>query len=283
MVESVIRLGEMLRAVTRSLARAGIREAARESRLLWAAVSETDTHRWQPAEQSVDAELQRQLLALADRRIAGEPLAHLTGLAGFRRLTLRSDGRALIPRPETEGLVQWVLDRVRGGRVADLGTGTGCIALSLADEGHYEHVIAVDRSREALALANLNRTLTGLPIDLVLGDWCGALRGAGLDAVVSNPPYVTESEYHALDRGVREFEPRAALASGVDGLADTREVLATAARVLRPGGLLALELDCRRAEACAALATAQGWHAVSVQDDLYGRARYLLAQRSDGT
>lgn len=281
MVESAVQLGEMLRAVTGSLTAAGIPEAARESRVLWAAASQTDTGKWLSAQQAVDSEVQRQLQALVSRRIAGEPLAHVTGLAGFRRLTLRSDGRALIPRPETEGLVERVLARVRSGRVADLGTGTGCIALSLADEGHYERVVAVERSREALALARENRALTGLRIDLVLGDWCGALHGASLDAVVSNPPYLTETEYHALDRGVRHFEPRAALASGADGLADTRQLLTTAAQVLKPGGLLALELDCRRAEASAALAAAQGWNSVSVQDDLYGRARYLLAQRSD--
>ncbi len=219
--------------------------------------------------------------AAVGRRAAGEPLAYVTGLAGFRRLTLRADRRALIPRPETEGLVDLLLARVATGRVADLGTGSGCIALALADEGRYDAVLAVDRSAEALALAAENRARTGLGVTLIRGDFAGALGPATLDAVVSNPPYLTAEEYLALEPGVREFEPAGALASGVDGLEATRRVVAEASRVLRPGGWLALEVDCSRAGAVARLAHAAGLDSVDVLDDLFGRARYLIARRSE--
>ncbi len=214
------------------------------------------------------------------RRAAGEPLAHVTGWVGFRRLTLRSDRRALIPRPETEGLVDLLLAKAPTGRVADLGTGSGCLALALADEGRYQEVVVVERSREALALARENRDLTSLKVAFIECDWTGALGDAELDAVVSNPPYLTDAEYEALDTSVRSWEPREALASGADGLRASLEVLEISARALRPGGWLALECDTTRAQVLAGLAKRAGWLEVTVHDDLFGRARYLLARRS---
>ena len=125
-----------------------------------------------------------------------------------------STGALSIPRPETEGLVELVLERVPGGRVADIGTGTGCIALSLATEGHYERVVALDRSGPALALAALNRQLAGAPVELVKGDLTSALASGSFDAVVSNPPYLTVREHAGLDPAVSRWEPREALVSG---------------------------------------------------------------------
>ncbi|MEO8031173.1 MAG: peptide chain release factor N(5)-glutamine methyltransferase [Gemmatimonadota bacterium] len=281
MVEAPVRLGQLLRDAAGRLRSAGVEEAAREARLLWATASHSDAAAWQPTESSVDVELQAAMESLLERRLAGAPLAHVTELAGFRRLLLRSDSRGLIPRPETEGLVELLLGRVSHGTVADLGTGSGCIALSLADEGNFDQVIGVDRSVEALALARHNRKLTRLPVELVAGDWLAPLRGQRFDALVSNPPYLTEAEYQGLERGVREHEPRGALASGEDGLADTRQLLRDGQMNLTPRGWLAMELDCRRAAASAELAREYGWMSVSVQDDLFGRARYLLAQRSE--
>jgi release factor glutamine methyltransferase len=118
-------------------------------------------------------------------------------------------------------------------------------------------------------------------VSLLLGDWLRPLAGATLDAIVSNPPYLTEAEYTELDPAVRTWEPASALVSGADGLSATRVLLQSAQAALRPGGWIALELDCRRAEASAALAVATGWQSVTVEHDLFGRARYLLAQRSD--
>ena len=212
---------------------------------------------------------------------AGAPLEHVTGYAGFRHLALRSDARALIPRPETEGLVGLVLERIDRGTVADIGTGSGAIALALAEEGGFDVVIGVDSAADALALARENAARTGLRIELVEGHLASPLATGRFDAVVSNPPYLTASEYAALDPAVREHEPRAALESGADGLAATRELLDDARRVLHPGGWLALEVDATRGDRTRTLAEAFGWHGAAIHLDLFGRERYLLAQRSE--
>lgn len=216
-----------------------------------------------------------------DRRARGEPLPYVTGVAGFRQLTLRSDRRALIPRPETEGLVDFALRHQPRGRAVDIGTGTGCIALALAQEGSYELVVAVEQSPWALRLAEENRQATGIGIELVAGDLTGAFAAETFDLVISNPPYLTESEYAHLDGSVRAWEPRAALVGGPDGLDATRALIADALRVVRPEGWLMLELDATRADTAARLAEAAGWSDVAVHDDLYGRARYLIARRSE--
>jgi release factor glutamine methyltransferase len=174
-----------------------------------------------------------------------------------------------------------VLERVPSGRVADLGTGSGCIALSLATEGHYDLVLAVDRSADALALARDNRRLASAAIVLVRGDLTSAIAPGSLDAVVSNPPYLTEREHAELDPAVGRWEPREALVSGADGLDATVGLLDDGRWAVRPGGWLALELDAGRAAAVAALAEGLGWEAVEVRVDLFGRERYLLARRSD--
>ena len=209
------------------------------------------------------------------------------GRTGFRSLELKLDARALIPRPETEGLVDLVL-RETGmrdagcgmrGVVADVGTGCGCIALSLAVEGHFDRVIAVERSPEAAALARENVALVRppVPVEVREGDLLAPLAGERCRAIVSNPPYLTDAEYRHLDRSVTRFEPRDALVSGPDGLAATRALLAGARGVLEPGGLLALEVDERRAERVARLARELAWSRVNVYDDLFGRRRYVLA------
>ena len=156
---------------------------------------------------------------------------------------LRVDRRALIPRPETEGLVELVLARVRGGRVADVGTGTGCIALSLATEGTYAQVVGIELSSDALALAAENRRETGADVSLVRGDLTHTLPPESFDALVSNPPYLTTGEYAALDRSVRDWEPELALTAGADGLAAIARLLEDGRRVLRPGGWVAIEID----------------------------------------
>ncbi|MBP9202176.1 MAG: peptide chain release factor N(5)-glutamine methyltransferase, partial [Gemmatimonadales bacterium] len=183
----------------------------------------------------------------------------------------------------TEGLVELVLAQAGTGQVIDVGTGSGCIALALADEGRYRLVVGMDRSRDALGLAAENRSRTGLGVVLLAGDLLAAVGPGTMDAVVSNPPYLSEAEYQALDSSVRDHEPRAALASGGDGLADTRRLLGQAVRVLRPGGVVALEIDATRAAASLALAAAAGLAMATVRDDLFGRARYLLARRSESS
>lgn len=218
------------------------------------------------------------LLVAAQRMSAGEPLEYVTGVAGFRRLTLNADRRGLIPRPETEGLVDAVLARVRIGRAADIGTGSGAIALALADEAEFDEVIGIDLSRDALALARSNGERTGLAVTWLEGDLVAPLVGA-VDLLVSNPPYIATAEYEALDFGVRDHEPAMALVSGADGLESTRRLLAAGRSVVRAGGWIAIEVDCRRAAQSAQLAGASGWSDVMVQDDLFGRARFLLARQ----
>jgi len=160
-----------------------------------------------------------------------------------------------------------------------VGTGCGCIALSLAVEGHFERVIATERSPEAAALARENVDLVRppVPVEVREGDLLAPLAGERHRAIVANPPYVTDGEYAALDPAVRLFEPREALASGAGGIDATRALLAGAARLLEPGGLLAIEIDARRAERTRSLAREQGWFGAAIYEDIFGRPRYLLA------
>jgi release factor glutamine methyltransferase len=231
----------------------------------------------------------RETIARFDAAMArlrrGVPFAYAVGSVGFRTLDLKIDPRALIPRPETEGLVDIVLRNVGpGGRAADIGTGCGCIALALAAEGTFERVIAVEASPEAAALARENVTLVNpaTPVEVREGDLLAPLAGKHYRVIVANPPYLTEAEYQALDPDVKEFEPRGALESGPDGLAATRRLFAGAAALLEPAGLLALEIDERRAEAVRALAAQYGWARIDVHDDLFGRPRYALATPGRG-
>jgi len=220
----------------------------------------------------------RTALAQVER---GVPFPYAVGRAGFRSLDLVSDPRALIPRPETEGLVDLVLalERAPGGLAADVGTGSGCIALSLAVEGNFDRVIAVERSPHAAALARENVALVRprTPVEIREGDLLAPLGDLRYRVIVANPPYLTEDEYAALAPSVREFEPREALVSGPDGLAASRALLEGAAALLEPGGVLALEIDERRSDAIRALAHQCGWARTDVHDDLFGWPRYALA------
>ena len=272
---------DLLAEATSALAAAGVSEPRREALRIWSELMDaTMADVLLEGQTAAGSSAAAALRVAVRRRAAGEPLAHVAGRTGFRSLLLGSDRRALIPRPETELLVDLVLARVRTGRVADVGTGSGCIALSLALEGGFTEVTALDLSADALAQAEENRAATGARVDLVRGDLCAPLRLGSLDAVVSNPPYLTEGEYAALEPSVKRWEPAAALVSGPDGLRATSRLLHDARAVLRAGGWLALEVDCTRAAAVAAQAGALGWMDVAIHADLFGRERYLLARRS---
>jgi release factor glutamine methyltransferase len=261
---------------------AGILEGRREAWRIWCDLQGLPTYAGSVFSDAVvppeDAERFRNAV---DRRARGEPLPYVTGIAGFRQLTLRCDRRALIPRPETEGLVELVLRKVTAGAVADIGTGSACIALALAEEGNYDLVVGVDCYSGALELARENRRATGIGIDLMAGDLVSALGNETVDAIVSNPPYLTEAEYESLDPSVRAWEPREALVAGQDGLEELRLLVVDALRVVRQGGWLALEVDASRAHETARLAEQAGWSELAILDDLFGRARYLLARRSE--
>lgn len=282
MPELAVTLGALIQEAAERLGRSGVVDPRRQAIRIWSDLTDRG-----PAEvlldreQPVDVGSATRFDGAIRRRSLGEPLAHVTGRSGFRRLSLVSDARALIPRPETEGLVELLLERVRTGRVVDIGTGSGCIALSLAQEGDFTEVVGVDRSAEALSLAALNRDRLGIHVALVLGDWCGPLRTGAFDALVSNPPYLTAGEYASLEPSVRDWEPGLALVSGDDGMAATARLLDDGRDLLRPGGWLALEVDCSRAATAARHAAACGWSDVALHMDLFGRERYLLARRSN--
>jgi release factor glutamine methyltransferase len=220
-----------------------------------------------------DAELEaaRGLLA---RRAAGEPLQYVLGEWGFRRLTLQVDGRALIPRPETETVVERCLALIAGcetPRVLDVGTGSGAIALAIADEHPGARVTALDVSEDALALAEANVRRTGLRVELLRYDVFDGLPGDGWDLVVSNPPYVREDELSSLPPDVVAWEPGVALV----GRGHTETIVREAARVLRPGGALVLEVHEGGAHAVTSLLRAHGFGDVRTTPDLTGRDRVV--------
>lgn len=217
---------------------------------------------------------------------SGMPMAYAVGKAAFRHLTLRVDRRVLIPRPETELLVDLALAATGGrGRIADIGTGSGAVALALAAEGQYDRVIATDISRDALMVAESN--LEAVPADrrgvleFRLGDMIEALAGISVGAVVSNPPYIANHERDALPAAVRDWEPATALFAGDDGMAAIARLVSGAADVLDAGGLLLIEIDTRRATEARDLAETNGrWTDVQIRPDLTGRERFLAARRA---
>jgi release factor glutamine methyltransferase len=271
----------LLAQASARLGAAGLEQPRREAVRAWNDLAGSPHPAVLDPSEPVEEALASSYRAAIERRAAGEPLAHATGWTGFRHLTLRADRRALIPRPETEGLVERVLGRIRTGRVADIGTGSGCIGLSLAQEGSYEQVAGVERSADALGLAVVNRALVQGRLELIQGDLSSPLASASLDALVSNPPYLTSGEYAVLDPSVKAWEPESALAAGPDGMDAIRRLLADGRRVVKPGGWLVLEVDATRAGRCARHAAGSGWTDVVIEADLFGRERYLLARRSD--
>lgn len=228
----------------------------------------------------------------ARKRSLGAPFAYAVGRAAFRYLTLDVDERVLIPRQETEMLVTAVLeqDLAPGGLAIDIGTGSGAIALSLAIEGRFARIIGTDVSLGALEVARRNAALLPtamrpqagtrrLPImEFRHGSLLAPVQGERAQVVVVNPPYIAAREATMLPASVRDWEPPVALFSGADGMTMTALIIAGAAAILEPGGLLALELDSRRAFQAATLALADGSFCnVSVGLDLTGRERILLA------
>jgi release factor glutamine methyltransferase len=229
--------------------------------------------------------------ARVGRRLAGEPTAYALGSWQFRTLDLLLDRRVLIPRPETEWVVEAALERVRRQPgpylVTDLGTGSGAIALSLAAELPLAgvEVWASDASPDALDVARANLAGLGrraVNVRLCLGSWWDALPAhleGRLDLVVSNPPYVAEGD--EVEPSVREWEPAAALFAGPDGLRDIRVLVAGAGRWLRPGGWLVVEIGATQGSAVLGLARAASLVDAEIGADLAGRPRYLVARRPD--
>jgi release factor glutamine methyltransferase len=258
-------------------------------------VSGLDRSRWgDTAEPGAAARLR----ALAERRLAGEPLQYVLGRWSFRGLDLQVDPRALIPRPETEVVAEVAIAEARHLHlpprrrssgpfaVADLGTGSGALALALAVELPEAEVWATDRSAAALDVARTNLAAVhpsaASRVHLVEGMWYEALpaglRGR-LRVIVSNPPYVTEAEFPGLPAEVREHEPTGALVAGPTGRECLEELVAGGLAWLEPGGTVVLELAPDQAAPMRAVAEAAGYDAVAVHPDLTGRDRVLTARR----
>ena len=283
-------VGALVQAIAALLAPAFGDAAPSEARELLAALHDMPRH-WTTIERGSDVgdDMWRRALAAAARRARGTPLQYAVGQAAFRHLTLDVDERVLIPRPETEQLVELVLAITRdaaGGTVVDVGTGSGAIALALASEGRFARVIGTDVSLGALDVARTNRqrcrAVLRAEVELRAGSLLGPVPERGLRAVVSNPPYIAYEEAASLPASVRDWEPAVALFSGDGGMAATAQLVRAAAVVLATDGLLALEVDARRASAAAELAASDGRYAdIRVLLDLTGRERFVVARRRE--
>jgi len=265
-------------------------DALREARELIAALHDMPRH-WAVVEhaQPLGERDWARALRAATRRAKGAPMQYAAGQAAFRHLTLDVDERVLIPRPETERLVDLVLERLRGvpgGILVDVGTGSGAIALALASEGRADQVIGTDISLDALAVARANvvrcAQVLRTPVELRAGSLLAGVPERPLRAVVSNPPYISWNERDALPASVRDWEPAVALYSDGDGMDMTARLVRDAGAALERSGILALEVDVRRASLVAELVATDGaYDQVQVVLDLTGRERFVVARRRE--
>jgi len=256
------------------------------------------------ADLSISPEDAGRIADLSRQRLSGVPLQHIEGTVAFRDLVLVCDGRALVPRPETEQLVQKVVDWARDSRAVDgvrrvvrrepgrgarrgvaldIGTGSGAIALSLLQEGVVSRAVAVDVSRSALEQAAENAARLDLDARIEFREterspWDAIGRDESFDVIVSNPPYIADGVVDTLAPEVRDHDPREALAGGVDGLDLIREIVAGAHRHLRPAGGLFLEVGAEQGERVRSLLSEDpAWVRVQVMPDLAGRERFVVA------
>jgi release factor glutamine methyltransferase len=273
-----VTIGEALAGATARLAEAGIESARLEAELLLARACDDCARALLYAE--LDREMTNEQQAAfegnIERRVTREPLAYVLGEWGFRRLTLKTDRRALIPRPETEIVVERALEHIRRlaePDVLDVGTGTGAIALAIADEHAGARVTAIDASLDALALAreNLQHAKVNGRVLLVEHDLTSGLGDTQFDVVVSNPPYVEPDELRTLQPEVRDWEPHIALVA--PGATD--KVARASAEALRPGGWLVLESAAGAAERVARRLQELDYEDVTITPDLAGRDRVV--------
>jgi release factor glutamine methyltransferase len=267
-----------------------LEDPAREARELVAALFDAPLF-WPAlnAGVAVDGQWRERALLAAEMRGRGAPLAYCVGRAPFRHLVLDVDERVLIPRPETEQLVDVALSYLGaepGGVAVDVGTGSGAIALALATEGRFERVIATDVSLDALAVARRNVALFGdvlrAPIELRHGSLLSPVGEVRPRLVISNPPYIAAGETHGLPPSVRDWEPPVALVSGRDGIRATAQLVGQAAERLAACGALAIEVDSRRGGVIAELAAADArFSDVRLLHDLAGRERFVVARRKE--
>jgi len=283
-------VAQLLDDLARALTTRGIAEPMSEAREIIAALY--DVPRFWPVTNGgaeVDSRTVERAKLAAQKRAQGAPLAYAVGRAAFRHLTLDVDERVLIPRPETEQLVDLVLSEMSntlGGVAIDVCTGSGAIAIALAAEGRFSRVYGTDISRDAVEVARVNVTLTAkllrAPVEILQGCLLGPLLDVRARVVVANPPYIALSEAASLPASVRDWEPAVALYSGSDGMTATAQLVREAADVLAPGGLFAMEVDSRRASLAADLVLRERrFRSVRIELDLTGRERFVLARRQE--
>jgi release factor glutamine methyltransferase len=219
--------------------------------------------------------------ALLKRRLAGEPIAYILGRREFYGLDLAVTPDVLIPRPETELLVDLSLEHIPVNEpkdILDLGTGSGAIALAIASERKSSRILAIDASEQALTVARENAARLGLTnVEFKQGCWFEGLKGHQYDLIVANPPYIPEQDPH-LDQGDVRFEPRQALASGEDGMNDLRLIISTAPQYLKPSGWLLVEHGYDQAEACQHQFRLAGFPEIASIPDLAGKDRVTLGR-----
>jgi release factor glutamine methyltransferase len=215
--------------------------------------------------------------AVRRRSVMREPVAYILGRKGFRHIDLQVDARVLVPRPETELLVEIGLTLPEGARVVDVGTGSGAIALALKHERPDLEVVATDVSAGALQVARSNAAALGLEVELVEGDLLAGVQDA--DAILSNPPYVADGERASLPAEIVRHEPAGALFAGADGLDVIRRLVPAAAAALTTGGLLAIEIGAGQAGEVAALLRDAGFAEVHPRADLAGIERVVVGRR----
>jgi release factor glutamine methyltransferase len=275
---------DMTARIAARLAAAGIAEARAEAWLLLATATGRERATLMAGTAArLDAAQAARLDELVRRRAAREPIAYILGEKEFWSLTFEVGPAVLIPRPETETVVEAVLDEIKGRnaalRLLDLGTGSGCLLLALLSELPNATGLGVDASAEALALAERNaaRLRLAARAGFAQGRW-----GEGLeerfDVIVSNPPYVALPEWSGLQPEIREFEPKAALVAGADGLAAYRALAPDCARLLAPAGLCALEIGCGQGDAVAGILRHDGLKVTGRYRDLAGIERCLVAR-----
>jgi release factor glutamine methyltransferase len=278
-------IGEALVRLTDDLRAAGVPSARLDARMLLAHVlGVSATTVFSHPERPVSAEEETLLRQAAGRRLRREPMSHILGRREFWSLTFKVTADTLDPRPDTETVIEAALsalpDRQAPLRLLDFGTGTGCILLALLSELPQSSGVGIDASPAALAVARENAKALGLShrAGFVLGDW-----GRGIDqtfdVILANPPYIPEGEIDGLEAEVALFEPRQALAGGGDGLDCYRALAPDVARLLKPGGIAALEVGRGQATAVGRLLQGRGLALLAVRQDLAGVERCVLVSR----
>jgi len=264
---------DALAAAVTSLAAAGVDDPRLDADVLLAAAMGTNrAGLYSEPERQLDPAVVQQFDEMVRRRVRREPVAYILERAHFRQLELVVDDRVLIPRPETELLVDLAQDRQR---VLDVGTGSGAIALAIANERESVRVTGIDNSPDAIELARLNAERIGLEVEFLIAD---LIVGGPYDLIVSNPPYVRESEWEALQPEIRQHEPREALVGGPDGLDVTRDLVTAATEVLARGATLGIEVGQGQSRMVESMFERAGLGHVDTIRDLAGIPRVVTGR-----